>query len=123
MMVAQVGESPAAFLFWISTWPGSFSFSASIKPSVAASRATWGASWQMPTTYFTSPAGSLLFSGAALDSLGSALSKSVPEQAARDRVITSASSSAVSFAVFFILYSSKRLALLLCAAKVPDAKE
>jgi len=77
----------------------------------------------MPTTYFTSPAGSLLFSGAALDSLGSALSKSVPEQAARDRVITSASSSAVSFAVFFILYSSKRLALLLCAAKVPDAKE
>ena len=118
MMVAQVGESPAAFLFWISTWPGSFSFSASIKPSVAASRATWGASWQMPTTYFTSPAGSLLFSGAALDSL-----ESVPEQAARDRVITSASSSAVSFAVFFILYSSKRLALLLCAAKVPDAKE
>ena len=45
----------------------------------------------------------MLFSGVALDSLGAALSKLVPEQAARDRAITSASSSAVSFAVFFIL--------------------
>ncbi len=77
----------------------------------------------MPTTYFASPAGSLLFSGAALDSLGAALSRSVPEQAARDRAIASASSSAASFTVFFILYSSKRFALLLCAAKVPDTKE
>jgi hypothetical protein len=71
----------------------------------------------MPTTYFSPPVGSVLFSGAALgaelstawEPAGALLSApGLPEQAARDRDMTSASSSAVSFAVFFILYSSKQ---------------
>ena len=48
MMVAQVGVSPAAFWGSSSTWPGSRALMASVKPSVAASSAGWGASWQMP---------------------------------------------------------------------------
>jgi hypothetical protein len=31
-MVEQLALSPEAFLFWNSTWPGSASFSASMKP-------------------------------------------------------------------------------------------
>ena len=51
-MVEQLALSPEAFLFWNSTWPGSASFSASMKPWVAASSASCCTSWQMPTVYF-----------------------------------------------------------------------
>jgi hypothetical protein len=49
MMVAQVGLSPAAFWLSISTFSAPKpSVTASMKALGAASRATWGASWQMP---------------------------------------------------------------------------
>ena len=54
-MVEQLALSPEAFLFWNSTSPGSASFSASMKPCVAASSASCCTSWQMPTTYLALP--------------------------------------------------------------------
>ena len=50
MMVVQLVGSPPALPSLISTLSPNSSFKASLKPWVAALRASWGSSWQMPTT-------------------------------------------------------------------------
>ena len=106
-MVAQVGLSPAALPSLNSTWPGRASSMASLKPWVAASSATWGASWQMPTTYF-SPAARALSAGweaegAGALALGEGLAEP-PPQAARETDRAAARARAAIFDSFFISF-------------------
>ena len=119
MMVGQLAVSPEALpsLKVTPSWP-SFSTRASLKPWVAASRAGCWSCWQMPTVYLP-PAGS---PWEPLVSGGWVFSAPGPAQAARDRAMTAASSSAVSLDSFFILNSSIWVALLLLAVKVTAAK-
>ena len=80
IMVEQVLESPAAFCSSNTTFSSpSSAITASLKPWVAASSASWVISWQMPMVYLPSS----------------------PPQAVMLRIITSAKASAINFFIFF----------------------